>query len=74
MSKELKVDFIIIYLKQNEDESSGEIEIKSNGELLETINNKLIKQFIKFFVFYSGAVENNEDLLYTSLVDNKNIS
>lgn len=31
------------------------------------INKKLLKQFIKFFVFYSGAVE--ADIAYTSLSD-----
>ncbi|KAL4469195.1 hypothetical protein ABPG72_008935 [Tetrahymena utriculariae] len=56
---------------KDEEGQFEEIEIKTNEQLLETINKRLIKKFIKFFVFYSGAVENDEDVLYTSLINQK---
>ncbi|EAR83827.2 PB1 domain protein (macronuclear) [Tetrahymena thermophila SB210] len=56
---------------KDEEGQSEEIEIKTNEQLLETINKRLIKKFIKFFVFYSGVVENDQDALYTSLIDQK---
>ncbi|KAL4431870.1 hypothetical protein ABPG74_012682 [Tetrahymena malaccensis] len=59
---------------KDEEDQLEEIEIKTNEQLLETINKRLIKKFIKFFVFYSGVVENDEDALYTSLIDQKNIN